>query len=376
MEKIKNKLKKLAIKGMIVLLIPLILIVALFSDSSSDTTSDTSYMANFTTEQYNFVMEIVEYSYDCKAQYQILTSVTIAQAIQESGWGKSNLAVNAKNLFGITGKGPAGSVKGGSHTFRKYNSWKESVEDHDKLLSTKYGCNGITDYTKVLQALASHGYCDPSEDSGYTNSIKKHIESYNLTMFDNLSDSDLVQVRNRTFGSGSGGNTGDVANKGDKNARLQFLFPNGTPSNESAMRGYLTTIKVEILDRNGNPSTANLTCHKSLAGSIQSAYKEMKAKGFRAYDNGCFNWRKMTNSTAMSNHSFGVAVDINPGYNPYVSGTSSSTWNNAPACYKIQGDIVAIWKKYGFYWGGDYKNIKDYMHFEYVSGSIKPGTKY
>ena len=102
----------------------------------------------------------------------------------------------------------------------------------------------------------------------------------------------------------------------------------------------------------------------------------MKAKGFRAYDNGCFNWRKMTNSTAMSNHSFGVAVDINPGYNPYVSGTSSSTWNNAPACYKIQGDIVAIWQKYGFYWGGDYKNIKDYMHFEYVSGSIKPGTKY
>ena len=68
MEKIKNKLKKLAIKGMIVLLVPLILIVALFSNSSSDTTSDTSYMANFTTEQYNFVMEIVEYSYDFKAQ--------------------------------------------------------------------------------------------------------------------------------------------------------------------------------------------------------------------------------------------------------------------------------------------------------------------
>ena len=85
MEKIKNKFKKLAIKGIIVLLVPLILIVALFGDSSSDTTSDTSYMANFTTEQYNFVMEIVEYSYDFKAQYQILTSVTVAQAIEESG---------------------------------------------------------------------------------------------------------------------------------------------------------------------------------------------------------------------------------------------------------------------------------------------------
>ena len=374
MEKIKNKFKKLAIKGIIVLLVPLILIVALFNDSSSDTTSDTSYMANFTTEQYKFVMEIVEYSYDFKAQYQILTSVTVAQAIEESGWGKSNLAVNAKNLFGMKGKGTAGSVKTSSGTYKKFNNWKESVEAHDKLLSnSNYRCSGITDYSLVLQALGRGGYC---EGTAYPNKIKNHIESYNLTMFDNLSESDLVQVRNRTFGSGSGGNTGDVAIKGDKNARLQFLFPNGTPSSESAMRGYLTTIKVEILDRNGKPSTANLTCHKSLAGSIQSAYKEMKAKGFRAYDNGCFNWRKMTNSTAMSNHSFGVAVDINPGYNPYVSGTSSSTWNNAPACYKIQGDIVAIWKKYGFYWGGDYKNIKDYMHFEYVSGSIKPGTKY
>ena len=122
MEKIKNKFKKLAIKGIIVLLVPLILIVALFSDSSSDTTSDTSYMANFTTEQYNFVMEIVEYSYDFKAQYQILTSVTVAQAIEESGWGKSNLAVNAKNLFGMKGKGTAGSVKTSSGTYKKFNN--------------------------------------------------------------------------------------------------------------------------------------------------------------------------------------------------------------------------------------------------------------
>lgn len=366
---------KASVKMIILILVPVILITVLFGDTDdSSDSSDTSYMANFTTEQYNFVMEIVEYSYDCKAQYQILTSVTVAQAIEESGWGKSNLAVNAKNLFGMKGKGTAGSYKTKSGTYQKFNSLKESVEAHDKLLSNNnYRCSGITDYSLVLQALGRGGYC---EGNAYPNKIKNHIETYNLTMFDNLSESDLVQVRSRTFGSGSGGNTGDVANKGDKNARLQFLFPNGTPSNQAGMKAYLTTIKVEILDRNGNPSTASLTCHKSLASSIQSAYKEMKAKGFRAYDNGCFNWRKMTNSSAMSNHAFGVAIDINPGYNPYVSGTSSSTWQNAPGCYKIQGDIVTIWKKYGFYWGGDYKNIKDYMHFEYVSGSIKAGTKY
>lgn len=375
MDKIKKKFMKASVKIIILILVPVILIAVLFGDTDDTSdSSDTSYMANFTTEQYNFVMEMVEYSYDCKAQYQILTSVTVAQAIEESGWGKSNLAVNAKNLFGMKGKGTAGSYKTKSGTYQKFNSWKESVEAHDKLLSNNnYRCSGITDYSLVLQALGRGGYC---EGNAYPNKIKNHIETYNLTMFDNLSESDLVQVRNRTFGSGSGGNTGDVANKGDKNARLQFLFPNGTPSNQAGMKTYLTTIKVEILDRNGNPSTASLTCHKSLASSIQAAYKEMKAKGFRAYENGCYNWRKMTNSSAMSNHAFGVAIDINQSYNPYVNGTSSSTWQNAPGCYKIQGDIVTIWKNYGFYWGGDYKNIKDYMHFEYVSGSIKAGTKY
>ena len=87
-------------------------------------------------------MEIVEYSYDFKAQYQILTSVTVAQAIEESGWGKSNLAVNAKNLFGMKGKGTAGSVKTSSGTYKKFNNWKESVEAHDKLLSnSNYRCS-------------------------------------------------------------------------------------------------------------------------------------------------------------------------------------------------------------------------------------------
>ena len=169
----------------------------------------------------------------------------------------------------------------------------------------------------------------------------------------------------------------------------------------------------------------NIFFQQQVIRPIQNAYREMKAKGFRAYDNGCFNWRVTWNfntptftaftgsmrakhNIAINNHSFGFAVDINPAFNPYVKGTSSSVWNNAPSYYKIDGEIVGIhvynknhlqrrksihyqprqfskfhqyiyrfiWKKYGFYWGGDYKNIKDYMHFEYVDGSLVAGKKY
>ncbi len=73
-------------------------------------------------------------------------SVTLAQAILETGWGKSSIG-DAKNLFGIKGTGPAGTTVvstqecyDGTYTtikdgFRKYNNWQESIDDHAKLLS-------------------------------------------------------------------------------------------------------------------------------------------------------------------------------------------------------------------------------------------------
>ena len=360
-----GKFGKRAAKLLCIFLIPVILIAALASDDMNETANNISSMGEFTDEQYEFVMMVCEYSYEFKSEYQVLTSVTIAQAIEESGWGTSSIAKNANNLFGMKGTGTNGSYISSSGKWQKFNSKKESVEAYSRLISNRYGCKGVTNVEDVLLALTVGGYC---EGSGYANKIKNHIQTYNLIVFDNLSADDIEAVKNRTYGSTD--NTGETANKGDKSERARWLFPNGTPSSQFEMKQYLTTVSVEILDINGNPKSAFITCHRKLAPSIQAAYKEMKEKGFRAYDNGCYNWRGLTGSSkSLSNHSFGTAVDINPAYNPYVKATSSSVWKNAPKQYKIDGEIVAIWKKYGFYWGGDYKNIKDYMHFEYISGT-------
>jgi flagellum-specific peptidoglycan hydrolase FlgJ len=65
-----------------------------------------------------------------QARYGIPAAVTIAQAIEESRWGHSPLAVRDHNLFAMKGAGPAGSE------FRVYRNVAESITDHARLLAT------------------------------------------------------------------------------------------------------------------------------------------------------------------------------------------------------------------------------------------------
>lgn len=90
-----------------------------------------------------------------------------------------------------------------------------------------------------------------------------------------------------------------------------------------------------------------------------------------------FNYRTISHSTKLSNHSYGKAIDINPLYNPYVK-----TVNGQLVCqpanaetymdrekefsYKITADDLCcrLFKEHGFTWGGDWEKSKDYQHFE------------
>ena len=133
----------------------------------------------------------------------ILPSVTIAQAILESNWGKSSLAIEANNLFGIkaskdwTGgvytkitkeQKPNGNIYTINANFRKYESWKESIKDHDNFfISTPWRTQN---YQKVLtaknykdqaQALRECGY---ATDLNYGHKLIKLIERLGLQQYD------------------------------------------------------------------------------------------------------------------------------------------------------------------------------------------------
>ena len=151
--------------------------------------------------------------------------------------------------------------------------------------------------------------------------------------------------------------------------RMSWLFPNGVPSSESEMQQYLTNIEVPITNESGSRSTLSLTVHKKLATEVKLLFDDMmKVNNFRIKpDTYFYEWRLMASGTGhMSHHSYGVAIDINPDDNPatYTGGS----YNPGGNYFSITDEIVQIWKKHGFYWGGDWNGYyKDYMHFTYTN---------
>ena len=101
-----------------------------------------------TAAQQAFISLVAPGAIAAEHRYGISAAVTIAQAIDESGWGQSELATADHNLFGIKGAGPAGSdtrptreYENGAWVtrnapFRVYHNIAESIDDHGRLLAT------------------------------------------------------------------------------------------------------------------------------------------------------------------------------------------------------------------------------------------------
>lgn len=139
-------------------------------------------------------------------KYGILPSVTVAQAILESGWGNSTLSTQAHNLFGIKGSYngqyvtmPTGEYYGGRYVtindnFRAYPNNAASVEDHGRFLTvnSRYSnLHGDTNYISVTNKLRADGYATAPN---YATSLQNLIRTYNLTQIDSVAFSGHVVV--------------------------------------------------------------------------------------------------------------------------------------------------------------------------------------
>ena len=124
-------------------------------------------------------------------KYGVPASITLAQGILESGSGKSKLAAEANNHFGIkchdTWNGATMHLDDDApnECFRKYKSVEQSFEDHSIFLKKpryeELFALEITDYKGWAQGLKKCGY---ATSSTYAKNLIDLIEKHELTQFD------------------------------------------------------------------------------------------------------------------------------------------------------------------------------------------------
>ena len=150
--------------------------------------------ANLSGNQLEFVNSIINGAISAYKKYGVLPSLTLAQAILETGWGKSKIG---NNIFGIkareswTGKTKRvktkewenGHYKTITDTFRDYDSIEESIEDHAKLLTTKryQAVINSKDYKEACRTVKECGY---ATSPTYTKSLTDLVEKYGLNQYD------------------------------------------------------------------------------------------------------------------------------------------------------------------------------------------------
>jgi len=119
----------------------------------------------------------------------------------------------------------------------------------------------------------------------------------------------------------------------------------------------------------------NFQLHKKAADALKKAGDEIQSKNIQynlqTFD-GSFNWRPNRNDPSqMSLHSFGIAFDINQAKNPNIKPRPGGKCASPPNCPQkcptdIPDSLVEIMINNGFRWGGNYRNVCDAMHFEWI----------
>jgi hypothetical protein len=109
-----------------------------------------------------------------------------------------------------------------------------------------------------------------------------------------------------------------------------------------------------------------------------SEYGNDDERSMRANNTSCYCYRVVEGSTKLSKHAQGLAIDVNPLYNPCVKRKKDGTLLIQPATgkpyvdrsksfkYKIttQDLCYRLFIQHGFRWGGAWRSLKDYQHFE------------
>lgn len=230
------------------------------TDTASNQVDLSSLYFSSNAKSQNFIDSVAQGAINGWTKYGVLPSVTVAQAILESGWGQSALSTQAHNLFGIKGSYNGQYVtmqtrevyNGQSYyiydNFRKYANNSESVEDHGNFLYSNSRYANLLDdqsYASVARKLQADGY---ATDPSYASSLIKLVEMYNLTQLDNIAFSGKQPVINNK-------NDYNYSNSGNADSSNgYYTVQSGDTLSGIALKFSTTSSKLAQLNSISNPN--------------------------------------------------------------------------------------------------------------------------
>ncbi len=158
----------------------------------------------------------------------------------------------------------------------------------------------------------------------------------------------------------------------------------------------LRYLRVLHRDFEGRTLCGEMICHREIADDLLAIFRALydarypiarmvliddydadDTRSMEANNSSSFNFRPIAGSRSLSRHALGRAVDINPLFNPCVRTRDGRTTIEPEAARPYAdrtrdfpgrldaGDLcVELFKARGFRWGGDWRSLKDYQHFE------------
>lgn len=159
----------------------------------------------------------------------------------------------------------------------------------------------------------------------------------------------------------------------------------------------LCYVHIMHINFEGNSTEGELICNAYIAQDLVEIFYELYRNEYQLervllideYDGddiasmednntSCFNYRVVEGSSSLSKHAYGLAIDVNPFYNPYITYNKDGSQKVSPAAaasyadrstsfpYKIDEEDLCykLFVQHGFTWGGNWNSSKDYQHFQ------------
>lgn len=164
------------------------------------------------------------------------------------------------------------------------------------------------------------------------------------------------------------------------------------PTNATTNFDELRHLTVFHYDFEGNVKKGELVCNKAIAYDLLCIFRALFSMEYpiysirlvddfdaddessmRANNTSCFNYRNVAGSKTLSRHALGMAVDINPLQNPCIKGrriqpstAGDYVDRSKDFPHKIDEDDFCkeVFTSFGFRWGGNWRSMKAYHHFE------------